>query len=49
MLGIEAFQNELSRYKGAKGSIQFPLDEPIPYDLVKRIVTFRIKEVKSKA
>jgi uncharacterized protein YdhG (YjbR/CyaY superfamily) len=48
MPGIEAFQNELSRYKGAKGSTQFPLDEPI-HDLVKRFVTFRIKEVKSKA
>lgn len=48
MSSIEAFQNELSRYRGAKGSIRFPLDEPIPYELVKRIVTLSIKEVKRK-
>ena len=42
--GIEAFEKELSPYEHAKGSVQFPLDEPIPYDLVKRIVQFRVKE-----
>ena len=42
--GTEAFKKELSRYKGAKGSVQFPLEEPIPYDLVKKIVIFRMKE-----
>lgn len=42
--GIKAFENELAPYKHAKGSIQFPLDKPIPYDLVKRIVQFRVKE-----
>jgi len=42
--GIEAFKKELSSYKGAKGSVQFPLDKPIPYDLVKKIVIFRVKE-----
>lgn len=42
--GIEAFKKELSPYKWAKGSVQFPLDEPIPYDLVERIVAFRVKE-----
>jgi uncharacterized protein YdhG (YjbR/CyaY superfamily) len=42
--GIEAFKNELAVYKGAKGSVQFPLDKPIPYDLVSRIVAFRVKE-----
>ncbi len=42
--GTEAFQKELSPYKGGKGSIRFPLDKPIPYDLVKRIVKFRVKE-----
>ena len=42
--GTEAFKKELSRYKGAKGSVQFPLGEPIPYDLVKKIVIFRMKE-----
>ena len=43
--GTEAFKKELSRYKGAKGSVQFPLEEPIPYDLVKKVVMFRMKEI----
>lgn len=42
--GTAAFQKELSPYKGAKGSVQFPLDKPIPFDLVKKIVVFRVKE-----
>jgi len=42
--GIEAFEKELSRYKQGKGSVQFPIDKPIPYDLVRRIVRFRAKE-----
>lgn len=42
--GIEAFKDELARYKGAKGSVQFPLDEPLPLDLVGRIVKFRVAE-----
>jgi len=42
--GIEAFKKELSRYKQGKGSVQFPIDKPIPYDLVRRIVRFRAKE-----
>lgn len=42
--GPKEFERELSRYKQAKGSIQFPLDEPIPYDLVAKIVAFRRKE-----
>lgn len=42
--GIEAFKKELSLYDGAKGSVQFPIDKPIPYGLVKKIVIFRIKE-----
>jgi uncharacterized protein YdhG (YjbR/CyaY superfamily) len=45
--GNEAFQKELSSYKGAKGSVQFPLDKPIPYDLIKKIVSFRVKEVQA--
>lgn len=47
--GTEAFQEELAKYKGGKGSIQFPLDQPIPYDLVKRIVQFRVEENLMKA
>ena len=46
--GDEAFQQEISYYKRAKGSIQFPLDKPIPYDLVEQIVTLLIKENPDK-
>jgi len=42
--GIEAFRKELAPYKWAKGSVQFPLEKPIPYDLVERIVAFRVGE-----
>jgi uncharacterized protein YdhG (YjbR/CyaY superfamily) len=42
--GTEAFNKELTPYKHSKGSIQFPLDKPIPYDLIKKIVKFRAKE-----
>jgi uncharacterized protein YdhG (YjbR/CyaY superfamily) len=42
--GIEAFKEELSAYKGAKGSVQFPLDKPIPYELIGKIVKFRVAE-----
>jgi uncharacterized protein YdhG (YjbR/CyaY superfamily) len=46
--GIEAFRKELSEYEGAKGSIQFPLDQPMPYDLIARIVHYRVGENASK-
>jgi uncharacterized protein YdhG (YjbR/CyaY superfamily) len=46
--GNAAFQKELAAYKFAKGSIQFPLGKPIPYDLVEKIVKFRVKEVEEK-
>ena len=42
--GIEAFKKELSAYDGAKGSVQFPLDQPVPLDLITRIVKFRVKD-----
>ncbi|NCB41655.1 MAG: DUF4256 family protein [Clostridia bacterium] len=42
--GVEAFQKELSVYKGAKGSVQFPISDSIPFALIKRIVEFRVKE-----
>jgi len=44
--GHAEFDKELSRYKHGKGSVQFPIDQPIPYDLIERIVKFRIKENK---
>lgn len=47
--GIEKFKKELSRYEGAKGSVQFPLDQPIPYDLISRITVFRITENLERA
>jgi uncharacterized protein YdhG (YjbR/CyaY superfamily) len=46
--GIEAFKDELSAYKVSKGTIQFPLNMPIPLDLVTRIVRFRLKEQQEK-
>lgn len=42
--GHDAFKQQLSAYKQGKGSVQFPLDGPIPYDLIKKIVAFRVKE-----
>jgi uncharacterized protein YdhG (YjbR/CyaY superfamily) len=42
--GIEVFKKELSIYKGAKGSVQFPLTEPLPLGLISKIVKFRVKE-----
>lgn len=47
--GIEKFKIELSPYKYAKGSVQFPLDRPIPYELVRKIVEFRVQENLVKA
>jgi uncharacterized protein YdhG (YjbR/CyaY superfamily) len=42
--GTSAFKKELSKYKGAKGSVQFPIEKPIPLSLIKRIVKYRVKE-----
>ncbi len=39
---IEAFKKELSAYNGAKGSVQFPINQPIPYELISKIVKFRV-------
>ncbi|MFN8594585.1 MAG: DUF1801 domain-containing protein [Anaerolineae bacterium] len=47
--GTEKFHKEIASYKAAKGSIQFPLDQPIPYDLITKIVKFRVKENRAKA
>lgn len=41
---VAAFKSELARFKTSKGAIQFPMDEPIPISLVKKIVKFRIEE-----
>ncbi|MEJ2296512.1 MAG: DUF1801 domain-containing protein [Candidatus Lokiarchaeota archaeon] len=45
--GIEKFKKELSTYETSKGTIKFPLDQPIPFDLVKKIVEFRVRENSS--
>jgi uncharacterized protein YdhG (YjbR/CyaY superfamily) len=42
--GIKAFEKELSVYKQGKGSVQFPLNEPMPLKLIARIVAFRVRE-----
>ena len=47
--GMEAFKEELSVYKGSKGSVQFPLGQPIPFDLITRIVRFRVAENLDRA
>ena len=46
--GIEAFKEELKKYLGGKGTVKFPLDKPIPFDLVSGIVEFRVKENTAK-
>ena len=47
--GSEEFKEELSAYGGGKGTVQFPLDKPVPYELISRIVKFRIKDNLEKA
>jgi uncharacterized protein YdhG (YjbR/CyaY superfamily) len=46
--GIEAFKEEIEPYKSGKGSVQFPLDQPMPKDLIRRIVEFRVEENTGK-
>jgi Uncharacterized conserved protein len=47
--GIEAFKHELSEYKWSKGAVQFPIEKPLPYELISRIVKFRVAENIKKA
>ena len=47
--GINKFKEELSVYKGAKGSVQFPQNKPLPIELIARIVKFRVKENLERA
>ena len=46
--GIEALKNELAGYKKAKGSVQFPLEQPLPLEIISRIVKFRVAENLNK-
>jgi uncharacterized protein YdhG (YjbR/CyaY superfamily) len=47
--GTQAFKHELSIYEGAKGSVKFPIEEPLPLDLISKIVKFRVAENLRKA
>jgi uncharacterized protein YdhG (YjbR/CyaY superfamily) len=46
--GIEALKEEAAPYVAGKGTLRFPLDKPIPYDLIEKIVTFRVKQNLAK-
>ncbi len=46
--GNKALEKAIARYAGPKGNLQFPLDEPIPYDLIERIVKLRVKQDSEK-
>ncbi len=46
--GMEEFDKELADYKKGKGSVQFPLDKPMPFDLIARITAFRVKQNSEK-
>jgi uncharacterized protein YdhG (YjbR/CyaY superfamily) len=46
--GIKAFKKELSPYRLAKGTVQFPIDKPIPFGIVKKIVAYRVRENLAK-
>ena len=48
-VALSAFQKEISLYKTAKGSVQFPLDKPLPSGLIEKIVAFRIKEIEKRS
>lgn len=47
--GIDAFRKELSGYEGAKGSVKFPIDQPLPFELIAEIVRFRVIENLERA
>jgi uncharacterized protein YdhG (YjbR/CyaY superfamily) len=47
--GIAAFQQELSAYEGSKGAVRFPIGQPLPLDLIRRMVEFRVAENLNRA
>ncbi len=47
--GIEAFKKEISQYKWSRGAVQFPLGKPIPWELVARVVAYRVSESGAKS
>jgi len=48
-IGIAEFKKDLSAYQAGKGTLQFPLDKPVPFDLITRIVKFRVRENLARA
>lgn len=46
---VAEFKEELADYEGGKGTVQFPLDQPIPYDLIRRIAKYRVNQYQEKA
>jgi uncharacterized protein YdhG (YjbR/CyaY superfamily) len=46
--GVSAFKRELSKYESSKGAVQFPIDEPLPIDLIEKIVKLRVDENRRK-
>ncbi|WP_342434151.1 DUF1801 domain-containing protein [Neobacillus sp. FSL H8-0543] len=47
--GIAAFKHKLSNFKSSKGAVQFPIEKPLPYDLISEIVKYRVEEDVKKA
>ncbi|HNX85004.1 MAG: DUF1801 domain-containing protein [Bacteroidales bacterium] len=47
--GNIAFSEELKDYKSSKGAVQFPLDRPIPYDLIRRMVQYKLEEIMASS
>jgi uncharacterized protein YdhG (YjbR/CyaY superfamily) len=48
-IGIEEFKDQIAEYEAGKGTLQFPLDKPIPYDLISKIVSFRVQANLARA
>jgi uncharacterized protein YdhG (YjbR/CyaY superfamily) len=46
--GVEAFKEEFRAYHSARGSVRFPLASPLPVDLIRRVVEFRVQEVRAR-
>jgi uncharacterized protein YdhG (YjbR/CyaY superfamily) len=46
--GIDAFEKELAPYRSGKGTLRFPIDKPIPWDIIQKVIQFRVKENSNK-
>jgi uncharacterized protein YdhG (YjbR/CyaY superfamily) len=47
--GIDAFPQELAKYRSTKGAVQFPIDQPLPLDVISKVVKFRVAENRERA